>query len=71
MCLCVCVYAYAFCASVITELARSSKAFAELGGRTQPLVADIVVALVEMGRLLTHVLFTFNVDFDVLQYSFI
>lgn len=35
--------------SLITELARSSKAFAELGGRTQPLVADIVVALVEMG----------------------
>lgn len=35
--------------SLITELARSAKAFAELGGRTQPLVADIVVALVEMG----------------------
>jgi len=35
--------------AVITELARSSKAFAELGGRTHPLVADVVVALVEMG----------------------
>jgi len=34
---------------VITELARSTKALAELGGRTHPLVADIVVALVEMG----------------------
>jgi len=33
----------------MTELARSTKAFAELGGRTHPLVADVVVALVEMG----------------------
>jgi len=33
----------------MSELARSAKAFAELGGRTHPLVADIVVALVDMG----------------------
>jgi len=37
------------CVAVMTELARSTKAFAELGGRTHPLVADVVVALVEMG----------------------
>lgn len=35
--------------SLITELARSTKALAELGGRTHPLVADVIVALVEMG----------------------
>jgi len=39
---------------VITELARSTKAFAELGGRTHPLIADVVVALVEMGRWYFH-----------------
>jgi len=46
----VCVLFFA----VISELARSAKAFAELGGRTHPLVADIVVALVEMGRHCTY-----------------
>jgi len=40
--------------AVITELARSTKAFAELGGRTHPLIADVVVALVEMGRWYFH-----------------
>jgi len=46
---------------VITELARSTKALAELGGRTHPLVADVVVALVDMGlcRLLLRLLFCF------------
>jgi len=43
---------------VITELARSTKAFAELGGRTHPLVADVMVALVEMGWYCSE-LFTF------------
>jgi len=42
---------------VITELARSTKALAELGGRTHPLVADIVVALVEMGMCSSHLYF--------------
>ena len=41
-------------AAVISELARSTKAFAELGGRTHPLIADIVVALVEMGWCCSH-----------------
>jgi len=40
---------YILCVAVMSELARSAKAFAELGGRTHPLVADIVVALVDMG----------------------
>jgi len=49
--LCVCVFVTV---AVISELARSAKAFAELGGRTHPLVSDIVVALVEMGRHYTR-----------------
>ena len=44
------VHMCVLCVPVLSELARSAKSFAELGGRTQPLVADIVVALVEMGR---------------------
>ena len=35
--------------SLIFEIGRSSRAFAELSGRTEPLVGDIVVALIEMG----------------------
>ena len=36
-------------ASLITEIGRSAKAFCELGGRVEPVVADLVLALVEMG----------------------
>jgi len=35
--------------SLITELGRSSRAFCELAGRVEPVVADLVLALVEMG----------------------
>lgn len=35
--------------SLIFEIGRSSRAFCELNGRTEPLVGDVVVALVEMG----------------------
>ncbi|CAG2174623.1 unnamed protein product [Oppiella nova] len=35
--------------SVIFEIGRSSQAFCELSGRTEPLVGDVVMALVEMG----------------------
>ena len=34
--------------SLITELGRSARAFCELAGRVEPLVADLVLALVEM-----------------------
>ena len=34
----------------ICELGRSSKAFSELSGRTDPLVSDVAIALVEMGK---------------------
>jgi len=44
-----CVCGYVFYYVVMSELACSAKAFAELGGRTHPLVADIVVSLIEMG----------------------
>jgi len=35
--------------SLISEIGRSSRAFAELACRTEPLVGDVVMALVEMG----------------------
>ncbi|XP_013785053.1 transcription initiation factor TFIID subunit 8-like isoform X1 [Limulus polyphemus] len=35
--------------SCLTEIARSTHGFCELSGRTQPVVGDIVMALVEMG----------------------
>lgn len=35
--------------SLITELGRSARAFCELAGRVEPVVADLVLALVEMG----------------------
>lgn len=35
--------------SIIFEIGRSSRAFCELSGRTEPLVGDVVVALIEMG----------------------
>jgi len=35
--------------SLIFEMGRSSRAFCELSGRTEPLVGDVVVALIEMG----------------------
>lgn len=35
--------------SLIFEIGRSSRAFCELSGRTEPLVGDIVVAIIEMG----------------------
>jgi transcription initiation factor TFIID subunit 8 len=34
---------------IIYEIGRSSRAFSELNGRTEPLVGDVVVALIEMG----------------------
>ena len=34
---------------LIYEIGRSSRAFSELSGRTEPLVGDVVVALIEMG----------------------
>lgn len=34
---------------VITEIANSSKSYAELSGRTQPFLGDIVVSLVNLG----------------------
>lgn len=43
--------------SVLTELGRSSQAFAELAGRTEGMMTDVVMALIEMGKLpnLIHV----------------
>ncbi len=35
--------------SLIFEIGRSSRAFCELSGRTEPLIGDVVVALIEMG----------------------
>lgn len=35
--------------SLICELGRSSRAYCELTGRTEPLVGDVVMAMVEMG----------------------
>jgi len=35
--------------SLITELGRSTRGFCELAGRVEPVVADLVLALVEMG----------------------
>lgn len=34
---------------VLTELGRSSQSFAELAGRTEGMMPDVVMALVEMG----------------------
>lgn len=36
-------------ASLLTEVGRSARAFCELAGRVEPLVADVVLALVELG----------------------
>jgi len=36
--------------SFLSELTRSCKAFSELSGRTDPLVTDVVMALIEMGQ---------------------
>jgi Bromodomain associated len=36
---------------VLAELARSTKAFSELAGRTDPLLGDVIMAMVEMGEL--------------------
>jgi hypothetical protein len=38
------------CVPVLTELSRSAKALSELAGRTDPVVGDVVVAMVEMGK---------------------
>ena len=35
--------------SLITEIGRSAQAYCELGGRVEPVVADLVLALVEIG----------------------
>ena len=35
--------------SLVTELGRSARAYCELAGRVEPVVADLVLALVEMG----------------------
>ncbi|CAG2110789.1 unnamed protein product [Medioppia subpectinata] len=35
--------------SLLFEIGRSSQAFCELSGRTEPLVGDVVMALIEMG----------------------
>ncbi|RWS00109.1 proline rich salivary secreted protein-like protein [Dinothrombium tinctorium] len=35
--------------SLLREMGRSAQAFTELSGRTQPLVGDIAIALIEMG----------------------
>lgn len=50
------IYSYIFF-SVLTELGRSSQAFAELAGRTEGMMTDVVMALIEMGELpnLIHV----------------
>ena len=39
---------------VMTELGRSAKGLCELSGRTEPVVGDVIVALIEMGTL--HIL---------------
>lgn len=36
--------------SFLTELGRSSQAFAELAGRTEGMMTDVVMALIEMGQ---------------------
>lgn len=50
------IYSYIFF-SVLTELGRSSQAFAELAGRTEGMMTDVVMALIEMGKVpnLIHV----------------
>lgn len=35
--------------SLLTELGRSARAYCELAGRVEPVVADLVLALVELG----------------------
>lgn len=35
--------------SILTEIGRSSRAYCELAGRVEPLVADLVLAIIEMG----------------------
>ena len=35
--------------SYLIELGRSSRAFGELSGRTQPMLSDVVLAMIEMG----------------------
>jgi transcription initiation factor TFIID subunit 8 len=41
--------------SFITELGRSTKGLSELSGRTEPIVGDVVVALVEMGQNVSRI----------------
>ena len=35
--------------SDLTELGRSTRAYSELSGRTEPLLSDVVMAMIEMG----------------------
>jgi len=44
----------------MTELTRSTKAYSELTGRTEPMVTDVVVALIEMGKFDFIVQLLFN-----------
>lgn len=43
--------------SFIRELSRSSKAYSELSNRTDPLVADIIMSLVDMGQKINELPF--------------
>jgi len=36
--------------SFLTELTRSTKAYSELSGRTDPLVTDVIISLIDMGQ---------------------
>ena len=49
---------------VLTELGRSTQAFAELAGRTEGLMTDVIMALIEMG------LFTLIVQIMSIYWSF-
>lgn len=59
-CLVLLIYSYIFF-SVLTELGRSSQAFAELAGRTEGMMTDVVMALIEMGELPNLILVCFYI----------
>ena len=55
--------------SVLTEIGRSSKAYTELCGRTEVMVTDVLMALIDQGMqpqitLFIHVPMEFPIKFD-------
>lgn len=48
----------------LLELSRSTKALCEFSGRSEPLVTDVILAMVEMGKLtieVSHTKHTFHI----------